>query len=317
MELTAEQISEFKDSGVLVVEDVLSEEEVDHARACLHEDIYRLTGVRHGDENWADIGSRLKGPGMYIYYAKWKLLNIHLHPKVTASYEQLLSDTYGPGNVHGFEHPFEACHNHLAMVDRVCYRLPSSISGEGGLALHLDRNPLDPYLQQAAGGLDKWRPIQAFVALTDHVDSNSGGLRVVRGFHKRIDEYFKNSKEAQDACGHRGEFFRMNAKSHARLYQQLEVVYAPKGSLVLWDSRLPHATCDRLEGFDTREVVYTGFLPNTELNRRFVQEQKEHIQRNEYPLYGPRGGDDGAISADKDWTLDELSVEQRIRLGFS
>ena len=36
--------------------------------------------------------------------------------------------------------------------------------------------------------------------------------------------------------------------------------------MVLWDYRLPHATSDRLEGSDSREVVYLGFLPSVEVN---------------------------------------------------
>ena len=35
----------------------------------------------------------------------------------------------------------------LLYIDRVCYRLPDSVQAEGGLGLHLDRNPLDPYLE--------------------------------------------------------------------------------------------------------------------------------------------------------------------------
>lgn len=46
----------------------------------------------------------------------------------------------------------------------------------------------------------------------------------------------------------------------------LQAVYAPRGSLVLWDSRLPHSTSDILEGCDSREVVYMGFLPSTDIN---------------------------------------------------
>ena len=36
--------------------------------------------------------------------------------------------------------------------------------------------------------------------------------------------------------------------------------------MVLWDYRLPHATSERLEGDDSREVVYLGFLPSTDIN---------------------------------------------------
>jgi hypothetical protein len=311
LDLTPDQIAEFKENGVLVIENVLTSDEVDISREALHHDIFTRTGILHQSPNWGEIGARLKGPGMYIYYARWKLLNIHLHPNVTSVYEQLLTQTYGSGVEPNFEHPFGECTNHLTMVDRVCYRLPDYVSTEGGLSLHLDRNPLDPYLLQA-GGLDKWRPIQGFVTLTDNIDTNSGGLKVVNGFHTIIDDYFKGSSEAVDACGRRGEFFRMINKSHAKVQKQLNAVYAPKGSLVLWDSRIPHATCDRLLGGDSREVIYTGFLPNTAINRHFIDIQREAIDSNKYPLYGPKHGGD----ADKDWEIHELTEEQKMRLGY-
>jgi hypothetical protein len=43
------------------------------------------------------------------------------------------------------------------------------VHSEGGLSLHLDRNPLDPYLL-LSGGLEKWRPIQGFVCLTGELE---------------------------------------------------------------------------------------------------------------------------------------------------
>ena len=85
---------------------------------------------------------------------------------------------------------------------------------------------------------------------------------------------------------------------------------APRGSLVLWDSRLPHATCEVLAGWDSREVVYTGFLPSTEINRRFVAAQAQAVRANVYPMYGPQG------EADRDWVEEELTPEQRRLLGL-
>ncbi len=44
------------------------------------------------------------------------------------------------------------------------------------------------------------------------------------------------------------------------LRKSLVTVQAPKGSLVCWDNRLPHATCASLDGNDSREVVFVGFF---------------------------------------------------------
>ena len=77
---------------------------------------------------------------------------------------------------------------------------------EGGLNLHLDRNPHDPYLEKSTG-LSKWLPIQAIVCLTDHYDGDSGGLKVVPGFHKEIVKYFHESGKASSCSS--GEFYRL------------------------------------------------------------------------------------------------------------
>lgn len=56
------------------------------------------------------------------------------------------------------------------------YRLPDHIQAEGGLGLHIDRNPFDPYLQAptVTKKLLKYRPIQSWIGLTDHYGSKSG-----------------------------------------------------------------------------------------------------------------------------------------------
>lgn len=311
--LSEEQSLFYKQFGYVVVENVLSEDDVEEARSNLHKDIRNRTGIMHGSAEWTEgnkIGARLKGPGNNMYYGKWKFLNIHLKPSVVECYTSLLRETCGPGNVAGFEHPFGRCNEALCFADRVAYRLPDAINDEGGLALHLDRNPLDPYLLQA-GGLDKWRPIQSFVALTDHFGKNSGGLMVAPGSHNIVDEYFADNEEAKEAVGRRGEFFRMHSKKHSKMNNQLQVVYAPKGSLVMWDNRLAHGTCEKLSGFDSREVVYTGFLPNTEINRSYIDHQLRAIRNNVYPMYGPQG-----YLADRDWNESELTMQQRKLLGI-
>jgi len=196
----------------------------------------------------------------------------------------------------------------LVYIDRVCWRLPDTIRVEGGLDLHLDRNPFDPYFER----LSKWRPIQTFVTLTDHFGPESGGLKVVKGFHNISNDYFGEIKDKDASTG--GEFYRMNSKSHAKLHKKSEAVYAPKGSLVCWDNRLPHATCDKLSGFDTREVVYTGFLPNVELNKKYIANQLLALRKNIIPP--AYSNNDNKKKCDKNWNELELTLDQKNRLGI-
>jgi hypothetical protein len=244
--------------------------------------------------------------------ANWKLRQVQLHPKVVSTWRALLTATFNDPNLPEFSHPFGPFADMLAYIDRVCYRFPDSVLAEGGLGLHLDRNPLDPYLA-AAGGLTRWRPIQGFVCLTDHFDAESGGLRVVRGFHTRIERYFAQSPDTS-MVGQAGEFFRMQDKSHAKLARQCSFVYAPRGSLVLWDNRLPHDTCQRLSGFDTREVVYTAFLPDVAVNQRYCETQFERLRDNTPPPFA-QAAMQRATQCDRDWDVAELTPDQTRLLG--
>jgi len=303
--LTDDQINEYKRTGLLVIENVLTEEEVEKARKGLHDQLLSF-GIDHdkilSGEQTINEGTRLKSTASKIYYSKWKM-DVHLNENVYKYMKQIMNATYFSGKTKSFEHPFGFSDDILACIDRVCWRLPDIIRSEGGLELHLDRNPFDPYLKNGEG-LNRWRPIQAFVTLTDSYGSESGGLRVVKGFHHEIDSYFKKSKPATET---KGEFYRLNSLSHVSLAKKLEPIMVPKGSLVCWDNRLPHATCMKLAGYDTREVVYVGWLPNVELNKKYVAEQLVGIKSNKPPE---------SYLSDKDWKEDDLTELQRKLLGM-
>lgn len=308
--LTAEQLEEYDKNGVLVIENVLTDQEVELARNLLHQQLLSYDidhdKVLAGEQQVDDV--RIKGKASRIFYNKWKL-DVHLHPKIYNYVKDLMHHTYETGKKSGYEHPFGKFTDILPYIDRVCWRLPDCIKAEGGLGLHLDRNPVDPYLLKV-GGLKKWRPIQCFVTLTDHYGTNTGGLKVVKSFHHRIDEYFSKS---DIEAGEKGEFFRMGSKSYASLAKELEPINAPKGSLVLWDNRLPHATCDKLDGYDTREVVYLGWLPDIAINKTYWKQQSEHIKHNIPP---PAYLNDNKETSDKNWSENDLTVLQRRLLGI-
>jgi hypothetical protein len=78
--------------------------------------------------------------------------------------------TFAAG-IPGFETPFVGFNplKGYSYIDRLAYRLPDSISEQGGLGLHVDCNPLEP-----ANDPRKWRPMQASLALTDSMTPSSG-----------------------------------------------------------------------------------------------------------------------------------------------
>lgn len=310
-EITPNQLQEFRKTGLLVIEDVFSPEHVALTRDTFHEHLAYL-GIDHdailaGKET--DTGPRIKSPVSRIFYPKWKFLDIHLHPNLTMLAKDLLLKTYGSGEDPDFIHPYGKFSDIRAYVDRICWRLPDCIRSEGGLGLHLDRDPVDPY-HLKSGGLKKWRPIQSLVCLTDHFHADSGGLRVVPGFHKRIDNYFKG-KESEGG----GDFHRMNSVKHEALGKQVRPVIAPAGSVIFWDNRLPHATSDRLSGCDTREVIYTGFLPYTEINKSYIDKQLDMIIKNQVPpAYAEVGKKE---TADRDWNVKRITDEQKSLIGLN
>jgi hypothetical protein len=305
--MTPEHVREFCETGVVVVESVFSEEEVAAIRDRFHTQL-ATRGIHHErvlrGEQVLEQGARVKGNAASIFYAKWKL-DTHLNARVVDCSRELLVQTFGSSKRPGYEHPFGAFTDVVPYIDRVCYRTPDSIRAESGLEMHIDNNPTNPYLA-GQGGLKKWRPIQALLTLTDHFGSDCGGLRVVRGFHRETDQYF-----AGKTFEGKGEFCRLHDKAHARLRERLEPVFAPRGSLIFWDGRLPHATCQRLAGGDTREVVYIGFLPRVELNAKYWLLQAAALRANRFP---PAYAEDDE-PADRDWQPSDLSPLQR-RLLF-
>ena len=93
-------------------------------------------------------------------------------------------NTFSSSIENKFERPLGFSDDVLPCIDRICYRLPDHIRREGGLGLHIDRNPYHPYKT------DRFRPIHSFISLTDHYDFQSGGLQLIDKFHNEYDEYF-------------------------------------------------------------------------------------------------------------------------------
>jgi ectoine hydroxylase-related dioxygenase (phytanoyl-CoA dioxygenase family) len=182
------------------------------------------------------------------------------------------------------------------------------VRAEGGLGLHLDQNPFDPY-----ANVNLFRPIQGFVALTDHFSSEAGGIKVVKKFHTEIDTYFEKSHDETKSSG--GGFYRMNSKVHAKLAKRCEPLFMPKGSLCLWDNKLPHQTSDTLTGTDTREVVYCSFLPSVEMNNVYIEKQLQSLQRN-VPPPAFFDASNKSETADRNWNESELTTMQKQFLGM-
>jgi hypothetical protein len=306
--LTSELLKEFLSFGIVVIPNVLSEQEIAEARKGLHEYLINNQNINHDDilDGKVDVSNqvRKKGECAELFYSKFKM-NIHLREDIYLTFKDLLQH-------------INPTHSNLAplpYIDRVCWRLPDHIRPEGGLKLHIDRNP---WTHKAA---KKNRNVQAFVSLTDQYGSNSGGLRVVKGFHSTFDEYFAKSYNEIEANAS-GEFYRMNGKEHTKAQNELVHIDAPAGSLVIWHNNLPHATCDKLISYDSREVLYLTYLPNEPMNIKYWKEQAKNFISNIPPpsYYDTKqlqhtSSGKNTSKCDRNYEIKELSQFQLKLLG--
>jgi ectoine hydroxylase-related dioxygenase (phytanoyl-CoA dioxygenase family) len=297
--LTNEHIEQFKLDGYTIIEDILSQEQVDLTRINLHDLLKNKCGIDHDNIiNFIDSppeNSRIKSNVANIFYSKFKL-DIQINESMYLIWKELIEKTIN-------EYPLGPHDDVIPYIDRICYRLPDVIREEGGLDLHLDRRPGENFLSN----VKKYRPIQGFVSLTDHYGENSGGLRLVKGFHKQFDGFFSKDFNKNN-WENSGDFFRMHSKSYAKIQNQLETLNIPAGSLVLWDNRLPHATCQKLKGCDSREVIYLSYIPNVPLNIKYAQEQKANFKLNLQPPSYLTGTN---LFVDRDYLIEDLTKFQK------
>lgn len=242
--VTDAHIEEFRTFGVVVIEGVLSPEEVEHYRECFHREI----ALHNYDYHAIMVEGNCKGVEMntvkklrHTFYPKWKM-ELQADPRIHDAYATMLracADGFGLSEEHLTRfYPF---------IDRMGMRFPDHIYASGGLGLHVDKVGI------------KYRPIQGFVALTDQLQAAHGGLQVVKQFHQ-------HSMDNETT-------YRLIQTDHARLMSRIESIHVKAGSLVLWDYRLPHKTNDFFSSDDTREVLYMSYLPNTPINAEYHQAQ--------------------------------------------
>ena len=331
--ITWEQIEAFSRDGVVVIDNVLSPEEVDEAREGYHAYL-KGAGVDHDDlgvtgKNLAFLSSTGGAGGILdIYYASFKL-KVAENPNIVKSVCALWEFTYAKsservdsrckdsGNSVGEGATNDGVWNHphgtfdprrpLMAVDRVCYRLPDVLSLHLGrqkdrlkerplqrhLAPHLDCCPPHESVEIRGKGIEMWRPIQGFVALTDCLEPNCGGFECCYGFHREFLQWAekrrwstKKGRNGQDQvipppC--LGNFSPIRPIEDADVIRRFQHVPCKAGSLVLWDNRIPHANSKVHEGNSPREVLYVSLLPKVKQNMNYVEDQLVRFKEGSLP----------------------------------
>ena len=238
-------------------------------------------------------GVRKRGAASHIFYAD-AIMATHISATMQHVFDTLYAATWAARSpLYPSPEPFTGS---VPYLDRFGLRLPSwvppcadSAGPEEGLGLHMDMDPYNPYLLDAAGEshLVKWRPFQSFVTVSDHSMAENGGLCVVPDFHRRFEQFFATYARGlkvveEHGLSHSGEFFRMGEVDGSEGMHCVPVL-APAGALVLWDSRLPHKTTKTCGNPLGRKVMFGSWLPGTGLNRAYAERQRDHFRRGILP----------------------------------
>lgn len=194
MALTPEQLHSFVQDGVLVVENILNEEELQSAVAGLHK-----TLNSHGvdPDRLEDTGQLLRhlsstngsGGVLDLFYDEWKIKIVATNSKLFAATAQLWEEAYCHNNETKEEvpindrfqwHPYGAfdCTKGYMYIDRIGYRLPTVLAetlGAKVAALSTHHGEISPEgnttnskFPRSSKGKNKNLPLQR--SLTPHLD---------------------------------------------------------------------------------------------------------------------------------------------------
>ena len=287
----------FRRDGVLVVPGVVSSEEVEACRAEFHGALLARYGVDVNNlaATAGNLGraSSTNGAGgiLDVFYEPFQL-RLAESPQIVSILCDLwreMRDTYTAEQQADMD-PGRA----LAAVDRVCFRVNDAISSSasvGGKKRQTLQRHLAPHLDccphQVSGGSKavKWRPIQCFVALTDCLEENRGGLEACFGHHLAFSSWSDcriNSVSTGLPAPCVGEFTPIRPVEDSDIISRMQHVPCRAGDLVLWDNRIPHANARSNTGC-TREVVYLKLMPHCPLNVEYVASQRSSFMARSPP----------------------------------
>lgn len=232
-----------------------------------------------------------------VFYQDWKL-EVNEHSKVVGIMNHLFQESYAKC-VSPFSHPYGIFDpsKSLMYIDRVCFRVPESVSQrfrlkrkslQRSLTPHLDCCPHKMY--SSSKKYPKWRPIQAFVALTDTLLPNEGGFEAHPGFHLKFDDWVATRKPSpsidksnlEPPCV--GNFTPIRPLEDKEVLHGIVHIPCRAGDMVCWDYRIPHANSRRNDSTIAREVIYIGILPGIDLNVSYARHQLQRYREGKVPV---------------------------------
>lgn len=290
-------IEEFQREGVVVIPGVKSLEEVALLRSEFHKTLLEDYGVNADDlestkHNLEKLSST-KGSGgiLDLFYHNWKL-RLNEDERVVSIVQQLWQATYASFyQASAFGHPygdFDATQGYM-YIDRVCFRLPDHLIHGKTKKQQLQRS-LTPHLDCCPHNMHtgrKWRPIQAFISLSDTLEPNHGGFEACKGHHLDFEAWSLHrqpSAKTQDPPPCVGQFTPIRPKEDIDVISKMEHVPCRAGDMICWDYRIPHANSLHNHSLTPREVIYIGLLPSIPLNRAYAEDQLRRYRNGQLPV---------------------------------
>ena len=169
----------------------------------------------------------------------------------------------------------------IVSYDRACIQRPPERKMPDKMWLHLDQD-------FHTKGL---RCIQGFVTLED-CEEKDGTLIVVPGSHKFHNEFFEAFPERKETKGNWVKFSETEVNWWTNKGLAPIRVAAPKGSLVLWDSRSVHCNCyaqsDRENKDRFRYAIYVCYARRQDSTPKLLKRKREvfeaHRTTSHWPL---------------------------------
>lgn len=266
------EFSELAERGVQVVPNILTEAECEEAKLGIHSWFEKIGVRRDVPGDWSD--DNLPQHNHYIYqYAPvpyiQAVMDVRQHPKVHDVFRRLWETD-----------------NLWSSLDAICVRPPYEWLGQAAPVpktwFHFDQGKKRLGLQC----------LQGFVTL-EHMNEDDATLLVLEKTHQHHADFLKHF----DADFGNSDWVKLKPHHETWLRQQVGVqerrVVAPKGSMVLWDSRTVHCSSVPLPARREphwRYVIYTCQMPAegaTAAQR--TKRQKAFLERrttNHYPIDG-------------------------------
>ncbi|EED87622.1 predicted protein [Thalassiosira pseudonana CCMP1335] len=291
--LTPQQIASYLREGILVVDNLLSPEELSSAHHGLVQtlrgdygvDVHHLEETGHGLMG----ASSTNGAGgvLDVFYPEWKM-KIATNETLFQITCQLWKAAY--------------CHDGEELEDL------------------LDCDVVEDKSY-------KWHPFGAFDCNRGYMP-NTGGFEAVPGFHREFRSWVESGRKSMSTTPHRdgdeeqseeqqqphpqpcvGEYTHLNPTHDRELIRRIQHIPVKAGSVVFWDNRIPHGNSYRNDppladddgGGETnsdyskilgtsgsRAVVYCSFLPDVDINRIFVGKQLQYWKMKRSPRVGDR-----------------------------